>query len=114
MQLYRAKWNVQDSTGALVPPGGEAKLNDTDAAALGDLGAIDREPIGDIPGLSAEERLAAVLALVPQLQVGDFTQAGQLRAEARRRIAGELGFEPTDDEIRATLEAYAKAQQSGT
>lgn len=112
MQLYRAKWNVQDSTGALVPPGGDAKLNDTDAAALSALGAIEREPIGEVPGLSTEERLAAVLEFVPKLQVGDFTQAGQLRAEARRRIAAELGFEPSDDEIRAAAEAYGKAAQT--
>lgn len=136
MQLYRTIWNVQDSLGAFVRPGGEAALEAAAATAFADLGAIQREPIGDVPAAIVEafnatvatlpvappvtafpapddQRLAAVLAFVPKLQVGDFTQAGVLRAEARRRIAGELGFEPTDDEIRAAAEAYAKAKQTG-
>lgn len=56
----------------------------------------------------AQERLAALLALVPAFTVGDFTQAGLLRADARRRIVTELGFEPTDDEIREAGVAYAR------
>lgn len=135
MKLYRTIWNVQDSLGAFVKPGAEATLDAKAATALADIGAVHREPIGDAPAAivetfnaavttfpvvppvtaipSAEDpRLAAVLEVAPKLQVGDFTLAGQLRAEARRRIAGELGFEPTDDEIRAAAEAYAKAQPS--
>ncbi|MGO4287214.1 hypothetical protein [Bosea sp. TAB14] len=143
MKLYRTIWNVQDSIGAFVKPGGEATLDAETATALAGLGAIHREPIGDAPAAVSEaftasaatvpvvpaavafpngeaapspgeQRLAAILALVPQLQVGDFTQAGQLRAEARRRISAELGFEPTDDEIRAAGEVYAKAQAEQT
>ena len=112
MKLYRTLWNVQDSTGKLVPPGGEAKLDDVSAAALIGAGAVAAEPLGDVSEISGHERLGAILAIVPTLQVADFTQAGQLRAEARRRIAAELGFEPDDGEIRAAGEAYAKAQQS--
>ncbi|MGO4735975.1 hypothetical protein AB4099_05490 [Bosea sp. 2KB_26] len=110
MKLYRALWNVQDSTGKFVPPGGEAKLDHETALALVAQGAVEAEPIGDAPALSDDERHTAVLKLVPDLSIGDFTQAGQLRAETRRRIAAALGFEPTDDEIRAAGEAYAKAQ----
>lgn len=138
MKVYRALWNVQGSLGAMAQPGGEVVLDATSAAALAKIGAIDPDPIGDAPAaivealldppasggpsviaikpelspdtpLTEELRRDAILALVPRLQVGDFTQAGQLRAEARRRIAAELGFEPTDDEIRAAGEAYAKA-----
>jgi hypothetical protein len=138
MKLYRAKWHVQDSICALVKPGGEATLDAETAAALAGIGAIEPEPIGDAPaavveafnhavtsvpvvppvvafpatGAAEDQRLAAILTIVPKLQVGDFTQAGQLRAEARRRMAGELAFEPTDDEIRAAGEAYAKTLQS--
>ncbi|SFD76402.1 hypothetical protein SAMN05428997_15312 [Bosea sp. CRIB-10] len=108
MKLYRAKWNVLDDTGKTVAPGGEAKL-DASALALIAAGAIEPDPIGDVPPPSEDERLAAVLAIVPGLAVGDFTNGGQLRAEARRRIAAELGFEPSDDEIRAAADAYAKA-----
>lgn len=110
MKLYRTLWNVQDSEGAIVPPGRVATLDDQAAEALAALGAIDPKPVDDAQAPSAEERLVALLALVPTFQVGDFTQAGQLRAEARRRIAAELGFEPTDEEIRAAGEAYTKAQ----
>lgn len=110
MKLYRTIWNVLDATGKTIAPGGEAKLDDASAGALISARAIEPEPIGDAPAPSAEERLAAILALVPGLQIGDFTQTGQLRAEARRRIASEIGFEPTDDEIRAAGEAYAKAK----
>lgn len=110
MKLYRALCNVLDSTGAFVAPGGKAQLDDETHAALFGAGAVERDPLDEAPPASAEERLAAILAIVPSLTVGDFTQAGQLRAEARRRLAGELGFEPTDDEIRAAGEAYAKAQ----
>ncbi len=139
MKVYRALWNVQDSLGAMAQPGGEVVLDAASAAALAKIGAIHPDPIGDAPAAVVEALLAppasggpseiavkpelgadtttpieelrrdAILALVPRLQVGDFTQAGQLRAEARRRIAAELGFEPTDDEIRAAGEAYAKA-----
>ena len=58
--------------------------------------------------LTPIERETAILGLVPGFTVGDFTNAGALRAEARRRLAAQLGFEPSDDEIRAAGEAYAK------
>lgn len=109
MKLYRAKWNVLDDTGKTVGPGGEARLG-ASAAALIAAGAIEPDPIGDVAAPSDDERLAAVLAIVPNLAVGDFTNAGQLRAEARRRLAAELGFEPSDDEIKAAADAYARAQ----
>ncbi|PZU93120.1 MAG: hypothetical protein DI527_07680 [Chelatococcus sp.] len=112
MKLYRTLWNVLDATGKTIAPGGQAKLDDASAAALIAARAIEPEPIGDAPAPSDQDRLAAVLAIVPGLTMGDFTNAGLLRADARRRIAGQLGFEPTDEEIRAAAEAYAKAQQS--
>lgn len=109
MKLYRAIWNVQDADG-LVAPGGLAKL-DTDAAlSLALIGAIEPDAVEDAPPPSDEERAKAILALVPSLAVGDFTQAGALRAEARKRLASSLGFVPFDDEIKAAGEAYAKAQ----
>lgn len=65
--------------------------------------------------LTAIEREAALLGLVPGFTIGDFTQAGMMRADARRRLAARLGFEPSDDEIRAAGEAYVKlaADQAG-
>ncbi|CAN5130144.1 hypothetical protein BH10PSE8_BH10PSE8_01030 [soil metagenome] len=60
------------------------------------------------PVLSAIERETAILGLVPGFAVGDFTNAGTFRAEARRRLAAQLGFEPSDDEIRAAGEAYTR------
>ncbi|SIP96089.1 HI1506-related protein [Bosea sp. TND4EK4] len=57
------------------------------------------------------ERLAALLELVPSFAIGDFTQAGLLRAEARRRIATQIGFEPTDEEVREVGEAYVKQRR---
>ncbi|KPH80526.1 hypothetical protein [Bosea vaviloviae] len=109
MKLYRAIWNVQDA-GGIVAPGGLAKL-DTDAAlSLALLGAIEPDAVEDAPEASEAERAAAILALVPSLAVGDFTNAGLLRAEARKRLAAALGFVPGDDEIKAAGEAYAKTQ----
>lgn len=110
MKLYRTTWNVQDSTGAFVQPGGTAKLDAASAVALAAAGAIEAEPLAEPAEPTAEQRLSAILALVPSLQLGDFTQTGQLRVDARRRLTGELGFEPSDDEIRAAGEAFAKAQ----
>lgn len=57
-----------------------------------------------------EERTAALVAFVQTLAIGDFTAAGGLRAEAKRRAIAALGFEPTDEELKAAAEAYAKAQ----
>lgn len=109
MKLYRAIWNVQDA-GGMVAPGGLARL-DTDAAlSLALIGAIEPDAVEDAPPPSEEDRAKAILALVPSLAVGDFTQAGALRAEARKRLASTLGFAPTDDEIKAAGEAYAQAQ----
>ena len=59
-------------------------------------------------GMTAQERQAALLAATAALAQGDFTGTGALRADARRRLAAQLGFEFTDDEIRAAIEA-AKA-----
>lgn len=57
-----------------------------------------------------EDRTAALIAFVQTLAIGDFTSAGGLRAEARRRAIAALGFEPTDDELKAAAEAYAQSQ----
>lgn len=109
MKLYRAIWNVQDA-GGIVAPGGLAKL-DTDAAlSLAALGAIEPDAVEDAPEASEAERAAAILTIVPSLAVGDFTNAGILRAEARKRVAAALGFVPSDDEIKAAGVAYAEAQ----
>lgn len=109
MKLYRAIWNVQDVDG-LVAPGGLAKLDTDEALSLALLGAIEPDAVEDAPAASEEERAAAILAIVPSLTVGDFTNAGVLRAETRKRLAASLGFVPGDDEIKAAGEAYGKAQ----
>ncbi len=109
MKLYRAIWNVQDAEG-IVAPGGLAKLEPDAALSLALIGAIEPDAVEDAPAPSDEDRAKAILALVPSLAVGDFTQAGALRAEARKRLASTLGFAPTDDEIKAAGEAYAQAQ----
>lgn len=61
-----------------------------------------------LDGLTPAEALAAI---IPTLQVGDFTRAGILTAEARRRLHAELGFEPDETELRTAFEAYAKAKE---
>lgn len=65
--------------------------------------------------LTPVERETAILGLVPGFTVGDFNRTGAMRAEARRRLAAQLGFEPSDDEIRAAGEAYTRqvAKQVG-
>lgn len=86
-------------------------LEDAAAQALVDAGVLgEGEPVAEAPvtPATAIEREAALLQLVPSFTVGDFTQAGLMRADARRRVAAQLGFEPSDDEIRAAGEAYAK------
>lgn len=113
MKLYRAIWNVQDADG-IVAPGGLAKLAPDAALSLALIGAIEPDAVEDAPSPTEEDRAKAVLALVPSLAVGDFTQGGALRAEARKRLASTLGFAPTDDEIKAAGEAYAKAQAGQT
>lgn len=60
-----------------------------------------------------EERIAALDAFVQTLAIGDFTQGGGLRADAKRRAVATLGFEPTDEELKAAAEAYAKTQAGG-
>lgn len=113
MKLYRAIWNVYGADG-IVAPGGLAKLDPDAALSLALIGAIEPDAVEDLAPPSDADRATAILALVPSLAVGDFTQAGTLRAEARKRLAATLGFVPTDDEIKAAGEAYAKAQAGQT
>lgn len=59
-------------------------------------------------GLTAEQRQAAIFAAVAALLPADYRGDGSLRAETRRRLHTELGYEVGDDELRAAIEA-AKA-----
>ncbi len=76
-----------------------------DAGVLGE-GAVVAAPEG-------EERSAALLDFFKTLTMGDFTAAGSLRVDARRRAVAAIGFEPTDEELRAAAEDFARAQASG-
>lgn len=84
-----------------------------DRVVMDELDADGLEAAGVI-GKSAELTTAtqaeALAAIIPSLQVGDFTKAGILTAEARRRLHAELGFEPDEAELRAAFEAYAKSK----
>lgn len=77
-----------------------------DAGVLGE-GVEAAAPEGD-------DRAAALDGFVQTLTIGDFTGAGVLRAEARRRAASALGFEPTDEELKAAAQAYAERQTAGS
>lgn len=80
-------------------------MDEGDADALLAAGVL-----GEGADLSAVAPAEALAAIIPTLQVGDFTKAGVLTAEARRRLQSELGFEPDEAELRAAFEAYAKAK----
>ena len=86
-------------------------LDEKVGAPLVDAGVLREGSAVAAP--EGEERAAAVVAFFQTLTVGDFTQGGGLRAEARRRAATTLGFEPTDEELKAAAEAHAKAQAGG-
>jgi uncharacterized iron-regulated protein len=77
------------------------------AGVLGEAGALD------LSSATAEERSAAILDFVKSLAIADFTATGGLRADAKRRAISALGFEPSDEELRAAAEAFAKAQAGG-
>ena len=76
-----------------------------DAGVLGE-GAVVAAPEG-------EERSAALVEFFKTLAIGDFTAAGGLRVDAKRRAIAAIGFEPTDEELKAAAESYAKAQAGG-
>lgn len=76
-----------------------------DAGVLGE-GAVVAAPVG-------EERSAALVDFFKTLAMGDFTAAGGLRAEAKRRAIAAIGFEPTDEELKDAAQAYAKSQAGG-
>ena len=63
-------------------------------------------------GLTVEQRQAAIFAAVAALLPADYRGDGSLRAESRRRLQTELGYEVSDDELRAAIEA-AKAPPAG-
>ncbi|MCP4562010.1 MAG: hypothetical protein GY873_08745 [Bosea sp.] len=85
-------------------------LDDDDAEVLGAAGVLGSAGTLDLSNATAEERTAAILGFVKSLAIADFTAAGGLRADAKRRAISALGFEPTDEELRAVAEAIAKAQ----
>ncbi len=77
-----------------------------DAGVLGE-GAV-------VAPLDDEERSAALVEFFKTLAMGDFTAAGGLRAEAKRRAIAAIGFEPTDEELKDAAVTFAKAQAGGT
>ena len=80
-------------------------MDELDADALIAAGVL-----GEGVALNLATPAEALAAIIPTLQVGDFTKAGIMTAEARRRLQAELGFEPDEAELRAAFEAYAKAK----
>ena len=96
------RWTIATSLGFLP--------NDDEFSAVADAwrASAPKTPLTPV------ERETAILGLVPGFTVGDFTNAGTFRADARRRLAAQLGFEPSDDEIRAAGEAYAQANARRT
>lgn len=76
-----------------------------DAGVLGE-GAVVAAPEG-------EERSAALVDFFKTLAMGDFTAAGGLRADAKRRAIAAIGFEPTDEELKDAAMTFAKAQAGG-
>lgn len=86
-------------------------LEEKVAGPLIDAGVLgEGQEVGELQG---EDRATALVAFVQTLAIGDFTAAGGLRAEAKRRAISALGFEPTDEELKAAAEAYANAQAGG-
>lgn len=81
-------------------------LTAREAAGLSAIGAIG-EPLPAAGEPEGEARAAALAAVIPSLQIGDFTRGGQLTAEAKRRLAQSLGFLPDEAELRAAAEAFA-------
>ena len=83
-------------------------LEEKVAGPLIDAGVLgEGQEVGELQG---EDRATALVAFVQTLAIGDFTAAGGLRAEAKRRAISALGFEPTDDELKAAAEAFARRQ----
>lgn len=82
-------------------------LTEDEAEALKPHGVIG-EPV--TPEQEAEARTQALVAFVGSLSIGDVTRKGALTAAARTRATQVLGFEPADDELRAAMDAYAKAR----
>ena len=59
-------------------------------------------------GLTVDERQAALRLAVAAFVPADYRSDGVLRAESRRQLHTKLGYEVSDDELRAAIEA-AKA-----
>lgn len=106
MGLYRAKWNVKDSVGRDVEIGGLAQLNEADAVQLAGLGAIEPEAIVGVDVLGPDERMTVLSGFIPNLALGDLSDAGALSSEGELRIQKAIGFVPTTDELRAAGEAF--------
>ncbi|MBA4222223.1 MAG: hypothetical protein C0458_15960 [Methylobacterium sp.] len=85
-------------------------LDEKIAGPLVDAGVLSEGAVVAAP--EGEERSAALVEFFKTLAMGDFTAAGGLRAEAKRRAIAAIGFEPTDEELRDAAKAFAEAQAS--
>ncbi|MBN9438980.1 hypothetical protein [Bosea sp. (in: a-proteobacteria)] len=82
-------------------------LEEKVAGPLIDAGVLgEGEEVGELEG---EDRTTALVQFVQTLAIDDFTIAGSLRVDAKRRAVAALGFDPTDDELKDAI-AAAKRQ----
>lgn len=87
------------------------ELEEKVAGPLVDAGVLGEGVV--VAALEGEERSAALVEFFKTLAMADFTAAGGLRAEAKRRAVAAIGFEPTDEELKAAAETYANTQAGG-
>lgn len=88
-------------------PGG---LNSADPAVRmhGEASAASPSTEGEVraasSGLTVDERQAALLVAVRELTPAEFTSTGTVRAEVRRRLSTQLGYDVADTDLRAAIE----------
>lgn len=108
-----------NALGPLLRPAAPGGLNSADPAVRihGEASAASPTTEGEVraasTGLTVDERQATLLTAIAGLGQTDFTTNGLIRAEARRRLSAQLGYDIADEELRAAIEA-AKAEATRT
>ena len=112
MGFYRTITNVQTEAGIAAGPNAVVELSEAEAVRLAAIGGIHPVAVAGRTVLGPDDRLTALAGFMPGLTLADMSDAGSLSREGALRIEAALGFLPTDEELRASAEAFMNSRAS--